>query len=157
MAKAYAKHLKSPVKIDRTPNPPIDVTEGEKPTESTATATVQTSQGEIKQEIVQKNEQNVNEIAEVGEPKPQGFLKKLSAGVATIFGGTLIYDAAGKLSGIQFSTQTIYIIITILVLGFLGFCVWAILDAWKSNNRTKMEVLANTDVNRKNIKWVKPE
>lgn len=125
--------------------------------ETTASATVETATGQVKQEITTKNEQNVNDPADVGEPKPQGFKAKLTAGVATLLGGTILYDGIGKIAGIQFTTQNVYIICFVLFLGFLGFCVWAVLDTWKKNKKVELEVLANTDITRKNINWVKPD
>lgn len=123
------------------------------PTEITQTVEHQTPQGKQTVEV----KQEITGTAEVTEPKPQGFLKKLSAGVATLFGGTIIYDALGKFSGIQFSAQTVYILIVVLILAFLGFCVWAVLDTIKSNKRTELEAMANTATDKKDIKWVKPE
>jgi hypothetical protein len=81
----------------------------------------------------------------------------LTAGVITLFGGTILYDSLGKIAGIQFTMQSIYIICFVLFLAFLGFCVWAVLDTSKANKKTELEVLANTAVDRKNIVWVKPE
>lgn len=126
-------------------------------TEETISAEKKTEQGVIKSEQTVLNQQNVNEDAPVNEPKPQGFTAKLFAGLVSLLGGTLLYDSLGKFSGIQFSAQSIYIICFVIFLTFLGFCVWAVLDAWKSNERTRNEVLANTDITRKNIVWVKPE
>lgn len=126
-------------------------------TETTQKATVETGNATVESETTRLNEQSVYVPAEVTEPPPQGFMKKLAAGVATIFGGTIIYDAAGKLSGIQFSMQTIYVICFVIFLAFLGFCVWAVLDAIKNNARVRAEMESKTSINRKDIIWVKPE
>lgn len=125
--------------------------------ETTETQTVNTSTGAATQEVATKNEQDVNQPAEVEEPKPQGFLKKLSAGIAAVFGGTMVYDAAGKFAGIQFSTQAIYIVVALIVFAFLGFCVWAFLEVLKQNKRVELEVLAKTAVDRKDLIWRKPD
>lgn len=102
------------------------------------------------------NEQDVNVPAVVTEPEPQGFSKKLAAGIASVFGGTLVYDSLGKFAGIQFSAQAIYIIVALLVIAFLGFVVWAVLDFLKKQERTRLEFEANTAIDRKNIVWAKP-
>lgn len=124
--------------------------------ETTKSETVKSPDGEAKNEVTKKNEQNVNDPAPINEPAPQGFKGKLTAGIATVLGGTILYDSLGKIAGIQFSIQSVYIICFVLFLGFLGFCVWAVLDTWKKNKKTELEVLANTAIDRKNIVWVKP-
>jgi putative chitinase len=103
------------------------------------------------------NEQDVSQPAEVPEPERQGFLKKLGAGAASVLGGTILYDTLGKFSGIQFSATTIYILIVVLILGFLGFCVWAVLDAWKTTQKLRLEVDAKTDPRKKDLVWTKPD
>jgi hypothetical protein len=128
-----------------------------KAVETSKTFTDESGGQKIEQSVETKNEQDVNQPATVTEPPPQGFLKKLAAGVATVFGGTLVYDAAGKFSGIQFSTQAIYVICFLVVIAFLGFCVWAVLETIKQNKRTEIEALAKTAIDRKDIVWVKPE
>lgn len=125
--------------------------------ETTQTTKVEKKDESFEQSLTVKNEQDVNVPGEVREPEPQGFKARLAALIATIFGGTIVYDAAGKFAGIQFSTQAIYIICFTIFLAFLGFCLWAILDTLKKNKRTEIEAMANTDITRKNIKWVKPE
>jgi hypothetical protein len=165
------RDLESPLPLPDTTRPPI-ITEDAaaaplatdnagavaSPSSSTTTETkeIQTTQesGTITETV---NEQPVNEPAVVTEPEPQGFMKKLGAGIGSILGGTIIYDSLGKFSGIQLSTQAVYVILFVLFLGFLGFCVWAVLDVWKKNSRTRIEAEANTAINRKNITWVKPE
>lgn len=125
--------------------------------ETTETKKLETEDESFEQSTTVKNEQDVNKDADVSEPEPQGFKAKLAAGIAALFGGTVIYDAAGKVAGIQFSTQTIFIICFLIFIAFLGFCVWAVLDTIKKNKRTEIEAMANTAIDRKNIRWVKPE
>jgi putative chitinase len=124
---------------------------------STQTQKIETGNASVEVQTGTINEQDVTEEAPVTEPEPQGFIKKLGAGVTSLVGGTILYDSLGKFSGVQLSTQAIYVLMFIVLIAFLGFCVWAILDTWKKNKKTEIEALANTSVNRKNIKWVKPE
>lgn len=131
-------------------------TEGEKPTESTATATIQTVQGEIKQEIASKNEQNVNEPAAVAEPAPQGVFAKLTGGITALFSGTLVYTIAEKFGAISISQTVLILLIVVVIIGFLGFCFWAALDAYKANQKVKYEVESKTAIDKKDIEWVKP-
>lgn len=126
-------------------------------TETVSTATVEQDGATVSKEVTQTNQQSVSDVEFVDQPEPQGLFKKLSAGVGSLIGGTFLYDGLGKFSGIQFSAHTIYILISLIVMGFLSFCVWAILDAWKSAQKVKLEIMTNTDINRKNIVWVKSE
>ena len=126
-------------------------------TEKTATATQETAQGSITAKSTQLNQLDVNQDAPVEAPKPQGLKAKLTTGIGTLLGGTILYDKLGAVAGIQFSIHTLYILAFIIVLAFLGFCLWAVLDVMKSNKRVELEAMANTDINRKNIAWVKPE
>jgi hypothetical protein len=128
------------------------------PAPENATEETQATTPEGDTQIVKTlNEQDVSQPAEVPEPERQGFLKKLGAGAASVLGGTILYDTLGKFSGIQFSATTIYILIVVLILGFLGFCVWAVLDAWKTTQKLRLEVDAKTDPRKKDLVWTKNE
>lgn len=132
-----------------TPDLPTDPA-----TEQKTTQTTEENGTKTETSAITKNEQDVTNPAVVVEPEPQGFGKKLGAGIVAIFGGTMIYDAAGKFAGIQFSMQTVYIVIVLIIFGFLGFVVWMVLDAWKANQRVKHQVEANSDPTRRDVVYI---
>ncbi len=123
------------------------------PNQATEQTNIESPQG--KTEIVeQKNEQDVSQPAQVPEPPPQGIFAKLTGGVSALFSGTIIYTVVERFSGYTFSQTALILICLVVVLAFLGFLFWAALDAWKQNNRIKLEVEAKTDKNRKDLEWV---
>lgn len=118
--------------------------------EVTETATVQTAQGEITQTV-----QPVTETAQVTEPQPQGVFTKLTGGIGALFSGTLVYTVAEKFGNISMSQTGLILVIVAIIVAFLGFCFWAVLDAWKQNNRTKYEFESKTRTDRKDLEWKK--
>lgn len=139
----------SPPKLDNSVSAEIE----QPPNQAVETTEIQT---ELQTGLITetKNEQDVNQAAEVEEPKPQGIFAKLSGGISALFSGTLIYTIAEKFGGITISQTVLVLIIVAIVLAFLGFCFWAVLDAWKANNRVKVEAEAKTNVNKKDVKWI---
>jgi hypothetical protein len=121
--------------------------------ETTETATVEKIDASTTQITQAKNEQDVNQPAEVAAPEPQGIAAKLKAGIGTIFGGTIVYTISEKFGAMSFSTQAIILFAVVAFIALLGFCFWAWLDAWKQNQKVKMQVEANTDIAKKDLIW----
>jgi hypothetical protein len=103
------------------------------------------------------NEQNVTVPAEVPEPEPQGIAAKLKAGIGALAGSTIVYTVAEKFGAMSFSTQAIILFGVVAFIGLIGFMFWAWLDAWKTAKKTELTALANTDKNRRDIVWTKPD
>lgn len=125
--------------------------------ETTETTTVEKTDSMTTQITSAKNEQDVNQPAQVPEPAPQGVAAKLKAGIGTLFGSAILYTAAEKFGAMSFSTQAIILFAVVAVIALIGFMFWAWLDAWKSAKKTEITALANTDKNRRDIEWVKNE
>lgn len=104
-----------------------------------------------------RNEQSVDETAFVEAPAPQGVFKKLTAGITALFSGTILYTTLEKFGGMSFSTQAIIIICFVIFIAFLGFCFWMWLDAWKQNNRVKIEAESKTNIYKKDIKFTEAQ
>jgi hypothetical protein len=103
------------------------------------------------------NEQPVTETAQVVEPEKQGVFAKLTGGVTALFSGTLIYTVAEKFGALSFSNTVLILLVVVVVIGFLGFCFWAVLDAWKASKRIEIEAMSKTDTTKKDIVWIKPD
>jgi hypothetical protein len=141
--------IQAPDKLDKEQSAPTAAVEA---TETSVTKET----GDTKVELTARNEQNVNETADIETPAPQGVFKKLVAGVSALFSGTILYTAAERIGGMTFSNQALVMICVVVVLAFFGFMFWLALDAWKANNRVKIEAEAKTNIYRKDIQWVEP-
>lgn len=121
----------------------------DKPIETTVTR----KEGDVVVEASKPNQQDVNQPAEVESPKPQGIFAKLTAGIGTLIGGTLLWQALEKIGQITFTHTAIAVVCFVVFIAFLAFCFWAWLDAWKQNNKTRLEAEAKTAIDRKDIVW----
>jgi len=126
------------------------------PEQTTEQTNIDAPQGQT-QITETKNQQDVNVTAEVAEPAPQGIGTKLKAGIGSLMGGTVIYTVAEKFGAMSFSMQAIILFAVVAVIALIGFCFWAWLDAWKQNQRVKLEVESKTAIDKKDLVWVKPE
>lgn len=121
--------------------------------EPTETTTVEQTGANTAQITTEKNEQDVNQPAEVPAPEPQGVFAKLTGGMTALFSGTAVYTVFEKFGGVSMSQTVLILVVLVVVLAFIGFLFWAWLDAYKSNKKIELEVLSKTDINRKDVVW----
>lgn len=144
-------------KIKETPKglePVPEIAPDTQAVETTQEVTAQTKTGEVTQTSQVINEQPVNQTVTIPEPEPQGIFKKLTGGVTALLSGTFLVGVFEKFGNITLSQTVLILLIVAIVIGFIGFCFWAWLDAWKTKNRLVLLVEAQTRTDRKDLEFV---
>lgn len=154
----------------QTPNSGIGATapDPNQAVESTTTAATTTGAATVSKEVTVKNEQDVNQTAKVEAPAPYnqiGFWATIKRDVAALFGGNVSIDVAteyaGKANALGFSPdfwKRIFYFVLIASACYLLFrLIHYIVDAWKQNQRVKLQAEVNSDITRKDIEFVQPE
>lgn len=149
--------------------PKIAGNEEESGTEIVHSDEKETLEGKETLTVTSKNEQDVNNTAEIVPPTPYndiGFIATIKKDLAAIGGGNLSF---GGLS--EYATQAsgwppwvvsiltkVAILVAILSVAWLIFRVIHFgIDSWKKNKKIDREVLVATDVSRKDFKYVETQ
>ncbi len=109
---------------------------------------------------------NINDVEQILDPEPYnkiGFWASIKRDLAGIFGANVgfevVSDYAQRAAGLPFSeglwTKIGWLIVFISACWLLYRFVHYLVDSWKANQRLEHQIDANTDVSRKNIKFVK--